>query len=96
MSDRWILCTSCDKPRRHFARGWCSACWRRWDAAGQPESGPPPSPYRRWDEYYELTQEMGHTRRQAVERMGISLRTALRYEARLRVVETVTNAQGAA
>lgn len=96
MSSNRITCSSCWQWRRHYARRWCRPCWLRWEQAGRPESGPPPSPYRRWDEYYELTQEMGHTRRQAVERMGISLRTALRYEARLRAAESTTNAQGAA
>jgi hypothetical protein len=95
VSDSWILCSNCGNHRRHYARHWCGACWRRWNAAGQPASGPPPSPYRRWDEYYELTQEMGHSRRQAAARMGISVRTALRYEARLRTVRPA-NAQGVA
>ena len=90
MSDRWIRCTSCENYRRHYGRRWCKACWKRWDAAGRPKAGPPPSPYRRWDEYAELTREMGHTLRQAAGRMGVSVRTAQRYEARLKIATPTT------
>lgn len=41
MSARIITCSACQRHRPHKARGWCSACWVRWDRAGRPDSGPP-------------------------------------------------------
>lgn len=36
-----IDCGACGQQKPHKARGWCSACWVRWDRAGRPDSGPP-------------------------------------------------------
>lgn len=91
-----IICANCEQPGIHDGHDWCRRCARRWRRAGRPADGPPPYRTRRWDEYAELTREMGHTLRQAAERMGITERTAWRYEARLRATETAADAQGAA
>jgi DNA-binding XRE family transcriptional regulator len=80
---RHVVCAPCGRLRRPYGRGWCRACFRRWARAGRPASGPPPSRSGRWEEYEELTREMGHTPRQAAERMGITDRTARRYETRI-------------
>lgn len=96
MSNRVIICGCCGEPGRYYVNGWRQACGRRWVRAGRPAAGPPPPRWRRWDEYAELTREMGHTLYQAADRMGISSRTAWRYEARLRATESTFDAQGAA
>jgi hypothetical protein len=95
VSARRVTCASCGQWRRYHSNGWCKCCWRRWVDAGRPASGPPPSPYRRWPEYAELTRDMGHTLRQAAERMGISERTAWRYEAHI-TTEQTTDVKGIA
>lgn len=76
-------CCCCGERPRRYSNGWCKPCWNRWDYAGRLGPGPPPRRCGRWDEYAELTREMGHSLRQAAERMGISVRTAWRYEARI-------------
>lgn len=78
---RVITCDSCGEEKEHHARGWCASCWKRWDYSGRPESGPPPRKNGRWEEYAELTREQHYTLREAAIRMGISHRTAQRYEA---------------
>jgi hypothetical protein len=35
-------CPGCDERQPIFVRGWCRPCYRRWERAGKPESGPPP------------------------------------------------------
>jgi hypothetical protein len=84
MSFRIITCDSCGQEKEHQAHGWCDPCWKRWDYAGRPDTGPPPRQYGRWEEYLELTREHGYNLTNAASRMGISVRTAQRHEARLR------------
>jgi transposase-like protein len=81
---RIITCDSCGEEKEHHAHGWCVSCWKRWDYSGRPDTGPPPRQYGRWEEYLELTREQGYSLRNAAARMGITKRTAQRYEARLR------------
>lgn len=85
MSGRRIIeCDSCGEEKTHQAYGWCKACWGRWDRAGRPAAGPPPSSYGRYEEYYELTREHHYTLKNAAARMAVCERTAQRYEAHLR------------
>jgi hypothetical protein len=84
VSRRTITCDRCGQNKPHHARGWCHACWDRWDRAGRPDTGPPPRRTGRWEEYYELTREQHYTLENAAARMRISLRTAQRHETRLR------------
>lgn len=81
---RIIECDSCGEEKTHQAYGWCKACWGRWDRAGRPAAGPPPSSYGRYDEYFELTRDQQYTLKNAAARMGVCERTAQRYEAHLR------------
>jgi hypothetical protein len=84
MSRRIIECDSCGRKKEHQAHGWCKACWGRWERGGRPAAGPPPSRYGRREEYFELTRDQNYTLKNAAARMGISPRTAQRFEARLR------------
>lgn len=91
-----VVCACCGRTGAHHAFGWIHPCYRRWAAAGKPSAGPPapfsrprkPHPgcdvEQRLEEYLELTYELGLTRDQAAERLNVSVRTAVRYEARLR------------
>jgi hypothetical protein len=84
---RSIRCGCCGTLGRHWAHGWVTACYDRWLRAGKPEGGPPPPwsrPYGRREDYAELTREQGFTLYQAAERLGVSSRTAWRYERLLR------------
>jgi hypothetical protein len=84
MSRRIIFCDSCGNTGGHRGYGWCTACYFRWDRAGRPDAGPPPRRNGRYEEYAELTRDQHYTLRNAAARMGVSTRTAERYEARLR------------
>lgn len=92
-------CTTCPAPRppqawRHGWRGpWCHRCSERWRYAGRPESGPPPSRqqvggprYGRVEDYAEL-RSWGLSLEQAAARLGVTYRSALRYQAVLRAME---------
>lgn len=83
-SRRVAECDSCGHAKPIDAFGWCKPCYKRWDRAGRPDSGPPPRRVGRVDEYFELTREQYYTLPNAAARMGISERTAWRYEARIR------------
>lgn len=73
------------------AHGWCKPCYQRWLCHGRPEDGPPPPGTRgnscegRVEDYTEL-KSWGLTRQQAAARLGVTLRTIVRYEHRLRQV----------
>lgn len=84
MSQPTIDCDSCGRAGRCNKHSWCTACQRRWERAGRPEAGPPPRRTGRYGEYHELTREQHYTLANAATRMGVSHRTAQRYEARLR------------
>lgn len=86
MSRQIITCDSCGQERELSGRGWCAPCWKRWDYAGRPDTGPPPRRIGRWEEYLELTREQHYTPANAAARMGICRRTAERHEARLRAM----------
>jgi hypothetical protein len=77
-------CDSCGHEKEHNRQQWCPTCRNRWDRAGRPAGGPPPRRTGRWEEYAELTREQGYTLTNAAARMGVSHRTAQRYEAWLR------------
>ena len=71
-------------------RGWCPPCYRRWCDHGKPASGPPtprqgagggPHPGR-IEDYADL-RSWGLTLAEAALRLGVTKRTAQRYEARL-------------
>ena len=80
----------CGHDGDHKAKGLCGTCYKRWDRWGRPAEVPPPhtrGPGRsradRREDYAELL-SWGETRQQAARRLGISERTAWRYEAELR------------
>lgn len=102
-SERIITCKHCGDTKRHGAYGWCHACYTRWDRAGRPEDGPPQktSPLAvlelawqahserrkgRLEDYQDL-RSWGLTVERAARRLGLSERTAWRYEAALRAEE---------
>jgi len=99
-----MTCRTCPatvKPRRAGCRhGLCPNCYLRWRNAGFPEAGPP-APLRPWgrtlaarlEDFTELL-SWGVALPDAARRVGVSLRTAERYEARLR--ETVARGQSRA
>lgn len=84
MSTPIIFCDSCGNTAPRGGFDWCIPCYNRWARAGRPDTGPPPRRNGRYEEYAELTREQHYTLRNAAARMGISERTAWRYEARLR------------
>jgi hypothetical protein len=75
-------------------RGWCVRCYRRWRNHGKPASGPPPPRMGqgggpagcRLEDYEFLRSPEGGSlsQREAAMRLGVTLRTVQRYEARLR------------
>jgi hypothetical protein len=71
-------CRNCPASRV-LARGWCSACYFRWYRAGKPETGPPPTPQERREEYAFLRSQ-GLTRAEATVRLSIDMRTSRDYE----------------
>lgn len=95
-----IDCRCCHRQREHRARGLCASCWSRSARHGHPATVPPPAPQgmalpaawaalratriARIEDYVELTREFGLSLEHAAERMGVSVRTAWRYEAELR------------
>jgi len=80
---RIIECESCGRTEPHEAHGWCRACCQRWNRAGRPDDGPPPSRYGRYEEYFELTRVRRYSQARAAAEMGVHLRTAQRYELRI-------------
>ena len=66
--------------------GFTTAHYERWRRQGRPEELPPAGARRRWriEDYADLTRSLGESLYSAAERMGISERTAWRYEAALR------------
>lgn len=90
-------CTNCEAspPRDAHRIGWragyCRRCYSRWMDHGFPAGGPPAervqlvgsSSHGRVEDYAEL-RSWGRTRREAAARLGVTIRSALRYEARLR------------
>lgn len=92
-----IRCACCGREGKHHARGWILTCYKRWLRAGKPEEGPPPplslpeigrmhsaAKAGRVEDYEWLTRDEGLTLYAAAERLGISSRTAWRYERALR------------
>ena len=72
------------------ACGYCGRCYRRWYAHGCPESGPPPplllvapaDRAGRIEDYRDLL-SWGVAREEAARRLGVSLRTLIRYDSAL-------------
>ena len=68
------------------------ATYRNPTGAGRGGPGRPKDPETvagRLEDYAELRHQ-GHTRLHAIERLGLSYRTAMRYEARLRPTQDIT------
>lgn len=94
---RIIECESCGETAEHEAHGWCHACYYRWNRAGRPASGPPPAGHKaRRLEYWNLTRGQKYTPEAAAKEMGISTRTASRYEIHFKVHGAPTFEQEAA
>lgn len=72
-------------------RGWCPRCYNRWLDHHKPASGPPPprqgaggGPHPgRFEDYEWLRRDQHHSPAEAALRLGVTRRTAQRYEARL-------------
>jgi hypothetical protein len=85
VSGEVITCDSCGRDKVRYRNSpWDHACWKRWDRAGRPDTGPPPRRTGRYGEFFELTREQHYSLENAAARMRVSVRTARRYEARLR------------
>ena len=89
-------CHGCGAPRPAdaWAKGWrgpyCNPCDHRWLYHGRPEGGPPPPRHAspgsragRLEDYAELRAQ-GKTLLEAAKRVGVSKRTAEKYQAALR------------
>lgn len=97
---RTITCVSCCMRAKNWSRGRCRPCAK---AAAYAAANPcdRPGPHGRGvqkgavvlagriETYAELTREQYYTLENAAARMGISVRTAQRYEARVREMEGV-------
>lgn len=84
-----------ERSKGHYAgyRGYCPACYKRWADHGYPAGGPPlqrtgtgPKAGRagRIEDYAWLRLEQGYDAVSAAIRLGVTRRTAQRYEAALR------------
>lgn len=88
--DTCRTCPATLGPRRDGRpHGLCRNCYVRWAAAGYPDDGPPP-PARPWGrvlaarlEDYAWVRSWGTSIEDAAPRIGVSVRTAERYEAML-------------
>jgi hypothetical protein len=95
---RLITCVSCQRLAKNYSRERCRACARA-DAYAAANPCDRPGPHGRGvpkgavvlagriEDYVELTREQCYTLENAAARMGISVRTAQRYEARVREME---------
>jgi hypothetical protein len=94
---RTVTCSFCGQAGPHRGYSWCGRCYERWRYHGRPASGPPApgktsdrgnhaalEAAERREDYAWLRAEQGLTRRQAAERLGVTIRTAERYDAQLR------------
>lgn len=78
---RVVNCECCGRQGKHVAHGFIQACYDRWDYAGKPIPRiPPPGPQGRRDDYEDLTRSSGVTMGDASTQVGVSTRTAWRYE----------------
>ena len=90
------LCRGCGRHRPHWGRGLCRACWdadrRARFGRYEPNTGNPggrgiptaPDAVASRIEEYAYIRPHTRNRREAAARVGISYRTASRYEARLK------------
>jgi hypothetical protein len=99
---RTITCVSCCRRAKNWSRGRCAACAKAAAYAAANSRGQAGPHGRgvpkgavvvsgRIEDYAELTREQYYTLENAAARMGISVRTAQRYEARVREMEAVLN-----
>jgi hypothetical protein len=95
-----ITCRCCGKTGYHRGSGYRETCHRRWVAAGRPDTGPPPprAPREivrlavqgrgqragRVEDYAILRRERGLSLAEAAAALGVSIRTAQRYDADLK------------
>lgn len=89
---RRIRCRCCGQPGPHKGHGYREACWRRWVAAGRPDTGPPAPvdpadrPFRTRADADTLRTKFadlrtaGHTVAAAAMQLQVSRATAYRYE----------------
>ena len=92
------VCRKCVRPepehpwREGWRCGYCRRCYVRWMEHGFPASGPPAKRVQvtggraagRVEDYAWLRERERLTRQEAATRLGVTIRSALRYEARLR------------
>jgi hypothetical protein len=98
-----INCRCCGKPGEHYGQGYRRACHTRWMAAGRPDAGPPPPRTSkeigklggqgyaekeiRLDTFRILRRFRGMAISEAAAELGVSVRTAQRYEAELKALQ---------
>lgn len=82
-----VMCACCGEMRSHVGRSLCNACWKRHDKAGTLDEFPRlrtwTSTLGRIADYAEL-RERRMPIRAAAELLGVTSRTAERYEARIK------------
>ncbi|TDD45415.1 XRE family transcriptional regulator [Nonomuraea terrae] len=85
-----VLCADCGQLSSHGGRHLCFTCYARNDYYGTLDQYPP---LRTWlstaarvEDYAELRRQQYMSLRDAAARLGVSERTAWRYEAKLRAV----------
>ena len=76
------------------SHGWCPRCYRRWLDHGRPAGPPPPRPPAAYGgglcDEYAFMRSWGMTLGDAAARLGVTKRTAARYEARLAASRAAT------
>ncbi|WP_289009372.1 hypothetical protein [uncultured Thermomonospora sp.] len=77
------VCAECGREREHEAHGLCRTCYTRWRRRAALAAGRVPRIAARVQDYAEV-RSLGETRETACARLGISVRTAVRYEGLLR------------
>jgi len=85
---------ACESWRKTYRGnlGYCARCWKRWMDHGYPAAGPPAPCYRHGSpgpaagriEDYQWLKRQGLSAAEAAVRLGLTRRTLLRYNARLR------------
>jgi primosomal protein N' len=89
---RKVRCERCKRDRPHVAFGLCGSCYRRrWPRCDSPTGNPggrgvsraPDEVASRIEDYALLRSDRSVTRAEAARRVGISYKTAERYDRRL-------------
>lgn len=101
------VCRKCvdPEPEHPWQEGWrcgyCRRCYTRWMEHGFPADGPPAERVQHvgWRadgrvEDYAWLLDQGYDRVAAAQRLGVTIRSALRYESRLRKMGMIAEQPG--